>query len=456
MNEIAIIGWTKNPWNFEAQLFPNFQDFLKHCDADNSYSLYILQCPADIDELRSQLQQLPKPSRLRAQIVLVGTDSFPAAALTDCANDYPVVSMHSKKDKDRVADLLNAILLTQRLEEQSMIYNQLRQEEESRQERQYQSLLNELSQQQQQISEIQTRLLTSLQQEKILHDTVLIIMTSQGLAEIELRLQETLAPIMGPLHIRIILHQGSTHPQTFAPPAMAFPLHEQETAIGNFVAHPLENRSFNRRDLKILENISEAVALHIPRFLAFEANTALENEWRSTFDAISDPLILVSESYQVIEANKAAKFRMRQEPPFSEPCFRLMFQRETPCEFCHWGSRSSTQAIPIATGEQWELSSHQLKGHSQKIYVHLYRNKFDQIQLEKKITTYAQAAEVGVFRASLAHELNNPIGGLLTLAQLQKMDLPVDHPLYNSMAQIERLAFECRDLIQQLLQKARQ
>lgn len=464
MNEIAIIGWSKNPWNFEASCFLDLNQFIDSIEKEThqrsdsgrrDYFLAILLCHRPIGELIVQLEKLDWDKR---QLILVMREPLQALDLVHLTQSLPVVAVVNDQEQSRVEDLFNAIVLTRRIEEQAQTHRRLLHEEESRQEKQYEKLLAELKDQQRQINDIQQRLINSLQREKLLHDTLIIIMTSQGIGEIELRLEETLLPVLGPVHLRILLHEGATHPQTWTAPAISFELHEQDKALGRLVITPIETQNFERRELKILENISEAVALHIPRFLAFEANANLETEWRTTFDSISDPLLLVNEDYKVVDANKAARSRMTKHPASSQaPCYQLLFERSQPCEFCRFGQKSNLEAQPQKPGEQWEMSSHELrsKKSKQKIFVHLYRNKYEQLELEKKITAFAQEAEVGIFKASLAHELNNPIGGLLTLAQLQKMDLVEGHPLFPLIAEIEKQAFLCRDLIQDLLQKAR-
>lgn len=456
MIEIAAIGWKNLPWKFEALAFTDFSAFQYQPQERHQFSLLIILCPDRSEELISFLDSL-NFSAHRTQIILVGVEKYKILKLQEIVNRFPVVSLLTSSEQDRTEDLLHAITLTRRLEEQELTRQSLLEEEESRQERQYQTLLNELNEQQKQIADIQTRLLTGLQQEKLLHDTLIIIMTSQGIGEIELKLQEILTPILGAVNIRIVLHQGSSHPQNWVAPAVSLELHEQDRPIGRLIVHPLINQSFSRRELKLLENISEALALHIPRLLAFEENASLEKEWRATFDAISDPLILVMENHQIIDANKAARARMGTDTIHGVPCYQLLFSRSKPCEFCQWGKKNNLEKSPQHVGEVWEMSSHSLSGKTakDKIYVHLYRNKFEQIEMEKKMSAVAKATEVGIFKASLAHELNNPIGGLLTLAQLQKMDLPVDDPLYEIVEEIEQQALRCRDLIQDLLQKAR-
>lgn len=469
MNELTLVGWSKNPWEWESDLFSSMDEFLKKSPQNHSYYLMIINQERDtkigfkngIEEFQSFLEQVYARSACHYIIVVQGENVQPVETL-NLIHRYPIVSVVHNHDLSRVQDLVNALLLTKRLEEQTETHQSLLKEESEQQEFLYQQLLQELSAQQKKIAEIQARLVHNLQQEKILHDTLLIIMTSEGLADIELRLQEIVSPIVGQIHLRILLHSGSVHPMAWSPPAIGFELYEEEKMIGQMIITPLEQQIFTKRDLKLLENISEAVALHIPRLMAFEANMELELEWRATFDAIADPLIIVSDTFLIIDANKAAKKRMPRGELKAAPCFELMFGRSSPCEFCHFGVKTNLESKSRTAGELWEMSSHELnrrdglwKAGKQKLFIHLYRNKFEQKELEEKLKESSRAAEVGIFKASLAHELNNPIGGLLTLAQLQKMDLKPADALFPLIQEIERQAFLCRDLIQDLLQKTR-
>lgn len=469
MNELTLVGWPQNPWEWESDLFKSMEDFLKNAPSNHSYYLMIINQGRDtkshhknsLETFQSFLEQVSSRSLCHYIIVVQEEKDHPVETL-NLIHRYPIVAVVHHHDLSRVQDLVNVLLLTKRLEEQTETHHSLLKEESEQQEFLYQQLLQELSAQQKKIAEIQARLVHNLQQEKILHDTLLIIMTSEGLADIELRLQEIVSPIVGQIHLRILLHSGSVHPMAWSAPAIGFELYEEEKMIGQMIVTPLEQQSFTKRDLKLLENISEAVALHIPRLVAFEANLELELEWRATFDAISDPLIIVSDSFLIIDANKAAKMRMPRVELKAAPCFELLFGRSSPCEFCRFGVKANLESKSRNPGEVWEMSSHELnrrdrlwKDSKQKLYIHLYRNKFEQKELEEKLKDSSRAAEVGIFKASLAHELNNPIGGLLTLAQLQKMDLTAENPLFPLIQEIEKQAFLCRDLIQDLLQKTR-
>ncbi len=462
MAEVAIIGWNKNEWNVEADVFSSLDQLLKNNMKSKEYNIIVINDNFIKKDRFSQLKKLSEKI-IGKKLILVEPDPIKPQELIKLLHQFPIVAMVKKEESSRVQDLILAILLTKRLEEQTEVYQKLLEEDELNQENQYQKLMNDLLDKQKQVNEIQNRILSNLQQEKLLHDTLLLLITSQSLAEIELRLQEVLQPLLGDLHIRILIHSGTTYPQTLNEANVSFELFEHEKSIGKIVFASIENKTFSKRDLRTLENVSDAVSLHIPKLMAHETNISLETEWRATFDAISDPLITVSEDYMLVEANKAARDKMNSPLDSGEPCYKLLFQRLSPCEFCRWGKKSNIEVRPSKPGELWEMSSHELsnnehlrKNSQRPLYVHLYRNKFHQRELEDKLKTYAQTAEVGIFKASLAHELNNPIGGLLTLAQLQKMDLPKENALYPVICDIEKQALLCRDLIQNLLQRSKE
>jgi signal transduction histidine kinase len=58
--------------------------------------------------------------------------------------------------------------------------------------------------------------------------------------------------------------------------------------------------------------------------------------------------------------------------------------------------------------------------------------------------------------AGVAHEINNPLGGILALTSLAVEDLPDDHPDRRSLEEVVRQAERCRDIVRGLLEFSRQ
>lgn len=85
------------------------------------------------------------------------------------------------------------------------------------------------------------------------------------------------------------------------------------------------------------------------------------------------------------------------------------------------------------------------------------------INMEKKLQeTHLQLvssekmASLGKLAAGIAHEINNPLGGILIYASLMAEDLPEDDTKRGDLARIVQEASRCKDIVKSLLEFARQ
>ena len=60
-------------------------------------------------------------------------------------------------------------------------------------------------------------------------------------------------------------------------------------------------------------------------------------------------------------------------------------------------------------------------------------------------------AELGTIGSSIAHELNNPLSGMLTFSQVIKMDLDKSSKYFEDINSIEKAIYKCRDIVENLL-----
>jgi PAS domain S-box-containing protein len=76
-------------------------------------------------------------------------------------------------------------------------------------------------------------------------------------------------------------------------------------------------------------------------------------------------------------------------------------------------------------------------------------------QLEEHLSRTEKLAALGQLAAGLAHEINNPLGGILVYAYLLLEDLELDRPERTQVEKIVREATRCKEIIQGLLEFSR-
>lgn len=217
-------------------------------------------------------------------------------------------------------------------------------------------------------------------------------------------------------------------------------LFRHQDAIGSIFFMRAKEKPFRKDDIEVMRKVSEAVSLAVDRLRSLDEAEALEQQWQTTFHAISDLFSVIDPQYEVLQSNR--------EQGDGGRCYQRFFGRSEPCIGCDPGRpfRIENQ------GRTYEVLSQKVTLDSQKTgFAHLYTDITDRLRMENRILESAGRAELGTIGSSIAHELNNPLGGILNFAQLLKMDLPKDHPLQPEMQAIEDGAKRCKEIVESLL-----
>ncbi|MCD6385053.1 cache domain-containing protein [Candidatus Sumerlaeota bacterium] len=77
-------------------------------------------------------------------------------------------------------------------------------------------------------------------------------------------------------------------------------------------------------------------------------------------------------------------------------------------------------------------------------------------RMERQLCQSEKLASLGKLAAGVAHEINNPLTGVLTIASLMLEDLPEDDPRREDVETIVRETMRCRKIVRGLLDFARQ
>ena len=272
---------------------------------------------------------------------------------------------------------------------------------------------------------------------------------SQSISEMELLLKNALQSTLGLTLVRIHYRTALAGMTPTTTPLLAIyscDLYFVGRSLGH-ITYARERETFNRDEKLFLDQVTEAVTLALDRLTKLELVENLKAQWEATFDAISHPLSLIDEDYSILRRNQS--YADLASAPKKPHCYEKLFGRSSPCENCKLG-----QSFELEAGDKkYSVFSQsvQAAGGGRSSYLVLYRDVTDERRLEQQIFESAKLAEMGTIGSSIAHELNNPLGGMISFLQLIKMDLQGDEAFYDDIVEMEKGAQRCKEIVQNLL-----
>jgi len=78
------------------------------------------------------------------------------------------------------------------------------------------------------------------------------------------------------------------------------------------------------------------------------------------------------------------------------------------------------------------------------------------VTMQARVAQAERLASVGMLAAGVAHEINNPLGGILALTSLAVEDMKPDDPAKPNLEEVVRQTERCRDIVKGLLEFSRQ
>jgi len=188
----------------------------------------------------------------------------------------------------------------------------------------------------------------------------------------------------------------------------------------------------------------------------------IKRQWLATVDALVDPLMIINDSYEIQRSNQAAADLNGHTPKkiLGKKCFEVFAGGSKPCSGCKLKQNDgSTKAFQFELsgiqGERtYEVSSQPIPGEENQ-YVHVYRDRTAAKKLEKQLLQQEKLASIGLLAGGIAHEINNPLGGILVFSQMLLRELEKDNPAYQDVVEIESAAQRCKTIVKQLLEFAR-
>ncbi len=296
-----------------------------------------------------------------------------------------------------------------------------------------------------------------------LHRAFVAVHRATNVAEMERLVNEALNSALGLAWTRIVFRSQQT---SLGPAQLAerqglvvfdSPLTRGGEQIGKIYFAREQDRPFTKDEGAFLSQVTDAVALAMDRLLKLEQSETLKAQWDATFDAILEPVSLMDKDYTLLRTNKAyvKHTGLSFDKVIGKKCYAVLFGRKVPCETCKLGQsfRLPPKKTPGDQNVIFDVHSQslQFKPEGKTVYVNMYRDISMQQKLERQILESAKMAELGTIGSSIAHELNNPLGGMLSFLQLIQMDLNGNEPYFSDINDMEKGARRCREIVQNLL-----
>ena len=186
--------------------------------------------------------------------------------------------------------------------------------------------------------------------------------------------------------------------------------------------------------------------------------------WESTFDAITAPVQIVTSEYEILRANLSLAAVGDEDIAslIGRKCYAALAGREEPCFGCPLAKAldgdariTSDLSTPVC-GHDFEVSAYPLSHiNNQRCAVLYYRDITEERRLQREVIQQEKMAAIGILAGGVAHEINNPIGGIIAFVQLMKKDAKENDVLMEDLCEIERAALRCKKIVADLLDFSR-
>ena len=210
-----------------------------------------------------------------------------------------------------------------------------------------------------------------------------------------------------------------------------------------------DKRPFRKSDLNYFNKLTEALQINLSRYHNLLELQKNERLFDLAFHSSPHPIIVIDRNYNVFQSNLAAE-KNAPDTDHSIKCHEMLFGADKPCPGCKLGAKFEIQK----DFQTFAVQSNKFKNIADtenQYWIHLYEDVSEQKALENKFQQTAKLSEVGLISSSIAHELNNPLGGILSYLQIMKMELPADHPFQQDIQQLTEAALRMKKHIEDLL-----
>ncbi len=187
-------------------------------------------------------------------------------------------------------------------------------------------------------------------------------------------------------------------------------------------------------------------------------------EWRTTFDSIADLVSIHDKDFRLVRVNKAFADALKMKPKevVGKTCYQVIHGTNEPVPLCPHkqtledGKPHTAEFFEPHLGIHLEMSTSPIFNEKGEIVgtVHIAKDISERIKMREQLIVTDRLASIGELSSGIAHELNNPLTGVIGFSDLLlSKDIPDD--IKEDLEVINREAKRTAEVVKNLLIFAR-
>lgn len=278
----------------------------------------------------------------------------------------------------------------------------------------------------------------------VIHKLLLNLHKAENLFELEEILLKKLNPLIKLTGVKIKFQQQTSMPDTpMQKNVFVSELDHGIHKLGNVIYIKNSVDEFTGDEKKFLTEVNETVSLSALQLITFEKKLNLMQQWEAAFKAFGDNIAIIDESYNLIQSNHSAFSGIQK----NQKCYKIFFQRNEICEGCNRGKNFNIKN----KNKVFSVHSQKINFNNKLTHAHVYQDITQRLSFERQLVETAKMAELGTIGSSIAHEINNPLGGMINFLQLIKMECSGTESFYSDIIEMEKAATKCKNIVKNLL-----
>jgi two-component system, NtrC family, sensor kinase len=248
--------------------------------------------------------------------------------------------------------------------------------------------------------------------------------------------------------------------------AIFAPLLTKELAMGVLVcSDDSRERKFTDEEILRAETLAHQAAIALENARLFQVVSRSQKDWETTFDAMQDCVSVHDTTGKVIRANVALARRLKTIPQkvIGRYCSEFYNPAESSLSECRHTHPLKSEALiveevalPVMGGVfQISVTPRYDKNNRLVGSIHVAKDISNEKLLQQQLIQSEKLSAIGELISGIAHELNNPLTGVMGYSQLLQLRKDLDDRAKENLLKINNLALRCQKIVQNLLSFAR-